>query len=439
MTPAISPVPVNLGEYATATIKCAPPSAADVEAADALAATGDDAKIRVRWLIDGCAEISASSWVGVVRFSNLDIRVVPKLVGGELNVLRMIAFASGVDVLRRLPNLRDLPPSGADFLQLVCLLLAEEAGWVVQQGLLRDYRATEEPIGVLRGRLNIRDQYLRRFGRFDLLECRFDEYDGNIPENQLLSGALSVARYLARGPELYFEVGRLAAIWSEACVPPTLDPEWYLDRITYSRRNRYYKTGHTLAVLLLRHSGFSNLFDSRAGAVRSFLVDMNEVFERFVERLVIEALRGSTMQVSGQDPLQAVIRNDATGRTYTRVRPDLVISRNQLDERVPIDVKYKRYDVKKVATSDIFQTFLYAYALGADTTRRAAIIYPRADGGTLGNLSVHSTAGSLGARIGIVGIDVPATLAALSAGSGERAAALETVGTAVRTVCGFSA
>ena len=99
--------------------------------ADALAAAGDDAKLRVRWLIDGRAEISASSWVGVVRFSNLDIRVVPKLVGGELNVLRMIAFASGVDVLRRLPNLRALPPRGLDFLQLVCLFLAEEAGSVV--------------------------------------------------------------------------------------------------------------------------------------------------------------------------------------------------------------------------------------------------------------------------------------------------------------------
>ena len=112
MTITTSPVRVNLAEYSTATVECALPSPADREAADALAAAGDDAKLRVRWLIDGRAEISASSWVGVVRFSNLDIRVVPKLVGGELNVLRMIAFASGVDVLRRLPNLRALPPSG---------------------------------------------------------------------------------------------------------------------------------------------------------------------------------------------------------------------------------------------------------------------------------------------------------------------------------------
>ena len=114
-----------------------------------------------------------------------------------------------------------------------------------------------------------------------------------------------------------------------------------------------------------------------------------------------------------------------------------MISETQLGERVPLDVKYKRYDLKKVATADIYQTFLYAYALSADTTGRAAIIHPTTDGGTLGTLSVHSTAGGLGARIGVVGIDVPAMLVALGASPGERAAALETVAKIVRAVCGY--
>jgi 5-methylcytosine-specific restriction enzyme subunit McrC len=438
MTTVASPVRVMVPEYGTVIVECAPPSPADREAADVLAVAGDDAKIRVRWLIDGRAEISASSWVGVIRFSTLDIRVVPKLVGDELNVLGMIAFASGVDVLRRLPNLRALPPSGADFLQLVCLLLAEEAWGVMRQGLLRDYRSTEEALGVLRGRLNIREQYLRRFGRLDQLECRFDEYDGDIPENQLLSAALSVARYLAQGPELCFEIGRLAAIWSEACVPTVLDPQWYLNRITYDRRNRHYQAGHTLAALLLRYAGFTDVFDSRPGAVRTFLVDMNALFERFIERLVTEAFRDSPLRVSAQHPLEAVIRNDTTGRKYPPVRPDLVISHTQLGEQVPFDAKYKRYDLKKVSTPDIYQTFLYAYALGANETRRAAIIHPTTGGTTLATLSVHSTAGGLGARISVVGIDVPAVLVALSASPGERAAALQTVAKTVRTVCGFA-
>ena len=165
---------------------------------------------------------------------------------------------------------------------------------------------------------------------------------------------------------------------------------------------------------------------------------MNELFEQFVERLVTDALHGTALRVSSQSPLQAVIRNDASGRTYARVRPDLVVTDTQMANRVPLDVKYKRYDLKKVATTDIYQTFLYAYALGADSSRRAAIIHPTTDGAKLVNLSVHSTAGTLGARIGVVGIDVPAVLAALGASSARRSTALETLASTICSVSGMS-
>lgn len=432
---ATPPARVTVSEYDSATVECPPPSPDDWAAAKALAAAGDDGKLRVRWLIDGRAEISTSSWVGVARFSNLDIRVVPKLVGGELNLLRMIAYASGVEVLRRLPNLRSMPPSGEDLLQLVCLLLAEEAGWILRQGLLRDYRIAEDALRVLRGRLRVREQYLRRFGQLNLLECRFDEYDADIPENQLPSAALGVARYLARGPDLSFEIGRLAALWSEACFPPVLDPQWYMDRISYGRRNRHYRTAHTLAALLLRNAGFTDAFHSRPGAVRTFLVDMNELFERFVEQLISDALQGTALRVSAQSQLRATIRDDCTGRSYASVRPDLVITDMNSGTRVPVDVKYKRYDLKKVATADVYQSFLYAYALGTRDPKRAGIVHPAVNAPTMVNLSVHSASGAKGASIGIAGIDVPGLLEALGPGSDHRADVLQTIGSMVAEVC----
>ena len=174
------------------------------------------------------------------------------------------------------------------------------------------------------------------------------------------------------------------------------------------------------------------------GAVRTFLVDMNALFEQFIESVVTEALRGSPLEVSGQESLRAVIRDDATGRTYARVRPDLVITETQLGQRVPLDAKYKRYDLKKVNSGDIYQTFVYAYALGTTTRRSAAIIHPTTEGGALGSLSVHSTAGNLGARITLIGIDVPAMLVALGGSPSERSASLETVAEILRKVCGFT-
>jgi 5-methylcytosine-specific restriction enzyme subunit McrC len=85
----------------------------------------------VNWLADGQLEISATSWIGVVRFSNVDVRIIPKFVGGTLRVLRMIEYASGMQLLRLLPQERELPAHGDDLFDLICLLLVKETDIIV--------------------------------------------------------------------------------------------------------------------------------------------------------------------------------------------------------------------------------------------------------------------------------------------------------------------
>ncbi len=64
-----------------------------------------------------------------------------------------------------------------------------------------------------------------------------------------------------------------------------------------------------------------------------------------------------------------------------------------------------------MSTSDIYQTFLYAYALGDDhEERRAGILYPAARATNGPNLSIKPITGPSSARIVGRGIDVRATL-----------------------------
>ena len=62
-----------------------------------------------------------------------------------------------------------------------------------------------------------------------------------------------------------------------------------------------------------------------------------------------------------QQSIRAVILDEETGDTYSRIRPDLLIEDTTTKHTVPIDVKYKLYDAaKKVSPSDIYQSFVYA-------------------------------------------------------------------------------
>ncbi len=402
---------IELGEYEQRRKAAAPPSPADLRLAEQLANRDLEPRLMVRWLVNNEIDITTTSWVGVVHFSQIEIRVVPKLVGGPLRVLRMIEYASGVQLLKRLPADRPLPANGNDLFDLICLLLAEETRALIRDGLLRDYRAVDESIDVLRGRLRLRDQYLRRYGQLHPLECHFDEYDSNVPENQLLAAALTTARGKVQDASVRSSIMRLAGMFADSCEPPTGDPAWYERAIQYDRRNKRYRPAHELGLLVLRNAAYDDIFDTSSGRVRAFMLDMNVVFEKFVTRLVEEAMAATELDVARQSPLRAVIRNDDTGRNYGTLRPDLVIRERSTGRSVPIDIKYKLYDTKKVSASDIYQLFLYAYALGNnDAHRRAGLMYPaeRAKSGPL--LSIHPTDGPTAARISGAGVDIPKAL-----------------------------
>ena len=128
--------------------------------------------------------------------------------------------------------------------------------------------------------------------------------------------------------------------------------------------------------------------------------------------------------------------NDVTGRPHSVLKPDLVITDPGSRRSVPIDVKYKTYDSRKISTADIYQTFLYAYALGGDDREpRVGIIYPAQSPVNGPRLSVSPAGGRVAARIIGSGIDLPAALDDLR--FGRKGPLLQQVRTSIEATTGF--
>lgn len=411
---------IELAEYETR-IAWARPTSDDERLAERLSAKGDaSARLDVRWLANGRVEITASSWVGVVRFSDFQVRIVPKIAGGALRVMRMIGYSNSIRLLTHLPRDQQLSADGSDLFELIVMALVHETRSVIRDGLIRDYRPLDDTLTVMRGRLRLRDQFLRQYGSFHQLECHFDEYDGDILENQLLAAALNAAATGIQHDKLRTGARILAGQLADICVPPTADPEWYRQRIHYGRRNARYRVAHELALLVLNGLALNDLTDARSQRVTAFLLNMNTLFERFVTCLVSNSLRGSRFHVSAQSSFRSTIIDAATGCVYSAIRPDLVIVDTDTGDRVPVDVKYKLYDAKKLDSADIYQLFTYAYAVGRGATpNRAGLIYASAAATSGPVLQIKPTAGVTGAGIFTEGLDVPGTLDALTDGEPE--------------------
>ena len=65
-----------------------------------LSASADD-RLQIEELRQGL-RVRTRSWVGVVRLPTVEIRVVPKVTGDLLGLVRLLEYASGLDALTRL-------------------------------------------------------------------------------------------------------------------------------------------------------------------------------------------------------------------------------------------------------------------------------------------------------------------------------------------------
>jgi len=373
---------LELGEYDRGVVSVGEPSPADLDLTARLNEE-QSRKLELRWLANGTLEAVSSSWVGVVELDAATVRIRPKFAGYELGVLKMLAYTVGHTSLRRLSSTRMLG-SGSDLLDLICLLLEGEVKLLIRDGLIRNYVPEEASLPALRGSLRYREQATRRFGQLDTLECRFDDFHADIAENQLLRAGLSIAARLCSSSELTRSLRRLDA---------TL-------------------FAHQLCNLLIDRLGVDDLFAS--GPIRSFafLIDMNEAFENFVSTVIAEALAAEPWRLEPRRRVRSVIRNRATNRNYASIVPDLALSKGR--ETVPVDAKYKLYGQgRKISTADIYQTFVYAYALSGGGEARAAIVYPASSTRVSPHLEIRQVEGPVGAYLTGLGVHLVGLVEAL--------------------------
>ncbi|MBV1940645.1 McrC family protein [Streptomyces sp. BV286] len=417
---------VTLREYETRVVEGVRLSAADRVLC---AAEGLATRLRVRELAGGRMELTAGPCVGVVRLDACEIRVLPKYLGEELDVLRMLEYAAG----RGLPALdaaRTLREGAPHLRDLVALLVTEHCERLLARGVRRDYVSVEDELPVVRGRLLVDRQVLRHYGRLDRLACRFDEHDTDIVDNRLCAAAVDLAARTASSPAVRSRARRAAARFAGLAPTRLGDLRVALASLGYHRHNAHYEGAHRWAALLLSGGGITDLFAAGPLPSRAFLVDMNVLFESFATRLLREAAAGTGFAVRDQARLRGVLRDDRTGRHYSEVRPDILISGSRDGETLtrPVDVKYKLYDGRKLSTPDLYQAFLYAHALARQPgggTPTCVLLHPGGASAARESVTVRRWDGSASARVRSVSLDLPSVLDAL--GGAERGPVLASV------------
>ena len=292
-------------------------------------------------------DLKASSKVGAVELDDLSVRIQPKLPVGCL--LALLVYATDAVKLTESFDFGEHP----ELVEAVAAALADEARRAFRRGLLHGYRATEEALPAVRGRIRFDAQVRRQFGLAPPVEVRYDDFTADITANRLVKAAVvRLGRIRIRRSR-----SRADLRWTAALLTDVAHVEYRPDAVptvTFDRLNRHYRRVVALARLVLQGLAF----EADRGDVHAsgFLVDMNSLFERFVRRALREDL--------GVDA--QVLRSGSHGGTtldeegQIRLKPDLSWWRHGVCTFVG-DVKYKSI-TDGARTSDCYQLLAYVTA-----------------------------------------------------------------------------
>lgn len=338
------------------------------ESALALAAAAGSALAVAPAFTKGDFRITATSHVGTVVAGGVEVRIRPKVPVD--NVLYLLTSRWRRPWLR--PDLVSYESS--EVTAAFVALFADAVTHLLRRGPQHDYVEHAEPLDTIRGRIDLTGQF-RRPGRLVPVDCIFSEFTLDTGVNRYLKHALRMA---SRAPGVWRRTKTqlrhaVAALDRVSDVPPAANLPL---RMHYTRLTGAYEPVLRLAHVIRTRVGLGDVRGSTHAS--SFLLDMNEVFERFVE----DSLRlhlASELVVEGQ------VTDHLDQDEKVPIRPDLLF-RDETGQPVYIgDVKYKVSSDGMGRAADYYQLHAYCTRFGLP---EGVLIYATIDEGAQLPMSV---------------------------------------------------
>ncbi len=295
----------------------------------------------------GMWRVSAHNYVGSISVAGVQVLVQPKIPLRNLFLLLEVGLRpqDWHDEAVSYETSRDLLPALISF-------FARTTETTLARGLYHSYREHHDRLIALRGRVDIPRQ-LTRPGMAIPTACRYTDFTADLIENSYLKAAVwrSLRVPSVRPDDRRRLMQHLVALEDVGDTPHASTD---YDRVAFTRLNDHYKPALRLARLVLANLTLRD--DIGDTSASSFMVDMNELFERFVTERLRNALRSRlTLKSQHSDHLDY--------GDNVAICPDLLFVRDGAPILVA-DIKYKLTDDTAAGRSaDYYQLLAYTTAL----------------------------------------------------------------------------
>lgn len=334
-------------------------------------------------------EFQATQHVGVFRFRDRTIQVLPKFYRAESqnealrvreatkNLLHLLEIAGDLSI--REQGIAPLLRRDMDWFEILTRLFATHLREEWQRGATRGYQRIEDDLPTLKGKWRIADQ-LRRPLRDHLLAVAFDEFTADIPLNRVFRFVVERLWNITKNSETRQILGELRHWLDEVTLLPAM-PASAASPSLLSRLNRRLEPLLNLARVFLDDATMQMATGDLS--TFTFVFDMNRVFEGFVvnfirrhrKEILPPELWDCDLLSQTRTASRCLARTE--GKSVYWLKPDLAVKCSQAFPLL-IDAKYKRVtsagSVVDVGEGDFYQMFAYAHSYDSP---RVVMLFPQ--------------------------------------------------------------
>ncbi|NTU22826.1 hypothetical protein HPY28_21110 [Brevibacillus sp. HB1.2] len=330
----------------------------------------------------GNNQIIPQQWIGVASVANLQVEILPKLSVDDFqnirrNLLYMLTVAREVPF--RVQDLGRYDTQKHTFLECFIKVFIDKLTFAIKAGVIHQYNRVEENVPFLKGKLIVPEHLRKNFYNRSKFYVGYDEYSiQNIP-NRILKATIGKLTNISKLSTNKKELQLLNALFSEVDEREFSISDFNLLSLPRTVHQSYKEIFGMCKVFWEDES--PNL---SSGSSQSFslLFDMNVIYEKFIQNLLVQykdkVMDEKSNVLTKRDGTSRFLLKNLQNRGAFRLMPDNCIY-NQDEGKIVkiIDTKWKVLDNRKlnfgVSQQDMYQ--MYAYAREFECSK-IVLLYP---------------------------------------------------------------
>lgn len=329
--------------------------------------------------------IVPSSYVGVIKYKNIQFEILPKVLAHKLvqdvdreqtlkNLIYMLSYTKRLDIKK--PGTADLSACLNPFLETLIRVYAETLFEALRRNTPKGYVARSENMRFLKGRLNLSTHIKHNSINRSKFFCDYDEFSENNALNQMFLYVATCLHNISRDQQNkkllkfimhYYADIDFVRIYSKDLV-----------KINLNRNQTIFDLPFKLAKMFIEKTSVDitqNKFNNIA-----MVWDMNVLFEEFIAEFIKRNKSELNIKEVVYQHRHKLLKSDENNRCYANTFVDIYIITENGNNFV-LDTKYKNNYGRRgeFSNPDIFQVTTYCRL---HNSRDAILLYPATDDNT---------------------------------------------------------